>query len=112
MPSTTPSSSDCDPGPEQITLLDGTVAELGQEKNGWALQINGIRQSHTGPAGAAPALAASRWLLAARGADLPQRCAVLGGGLLTLPRLLAARRPGAEQVVLGPAPARRRRAPP
>src|SRR5699024_9450137 len=105
MPSTTPSSSDCDPGPEQITLLDGTVAELGQEKNGWSLQINGIRQSHIGPAGADPALAASRWMLAALGADLPQRCAVLGGGLLTLPRVIAARRPGAEQVVLELEPA-------
>lgn len=100
MPSPTPSSSASEPPREQVTLLDSTTAEVWQDKDGWSLQINGIRQSHLGSPDAPPTLAAFRWMLAALAPDLPRRCAHLGGGLLTLPRLLAARQPGSHHVVV------------
>jgi len=100
MPPTPPSSSDPEAPREQITLLDGTAAEVWQDKDGWSLQINGIRQSHMGPPDVPPKPAAFRWILAALGSNLPERSAHLGGGLLTVPRVLAARRPGSQHIVV------------
>ncbi len=101
-PSTEPDQPDV---PEHVTLSSGTVAHLVPREGGWSLEIEGARQSHLGPAEAPPALAAVRWMLAALGADLPASSAHLGGGLLTLPRAVAHRRPGAEQVVVELEPA-------
>ena len=101
-----PSEDSAEPHPtEQVVLSSGRVAQLVPREGGWSLEINGARQSHLGPAGAPPALAAVRWMRAALGARLPARCAHLGGGLLTLPRAIAHDRPGAEQVVVELEPA-------
>lgn len=100
MPPTTSSSPETELPREQVTLLDGTAAEVWQDKGGWSLTINGIRQSHIGPPDAPPTLAAFRWILAALGPDLPEHGAHLGGGLLTVPRVLAARQPGSQHVVV------------
>ncbi|HLS63515.1 MAG TPA: fused MFS/spermidine synthase [Ruania sp.] len=91
--------------PEQVVLSNGGMAQLVPRDGGWSLEINSARQSHLGPAGAPPALAAVRWMHAALGAHPPARSAHLGGGLLTLPRAIAHDRPGAEQVVVELEPA-------
>lgn len=72
--------------------------------DGHALEIDDIRQSHIGPAGKPPVLATARWMLAALG-DGPTACAHIGGGLLTLPRAIADRKPGTRQVVIELEPA-------
>lgn len=105
MSSPVPPSPNSEGDRGQVELADGTVAQLLQDAAGWSLQINGIRQSHVGAPDVPPALAASRWLLAALGSQLPRRSAHLGGGLLTLPRIISARRPGAAQVVVELEPA-------
>lgn len=89
---------------EVITLADGTLARLVERDGGVGLEIGGTRQSHVGPAGAAPALASIRWMLAALG-EGRGHCAHLGGGLLTLQRALAERNPTARQVVVELEPA-------
>lgn len=89
----------------QVILSSGEIAHLVPRDDGWSLEIKGARQSHVGAPDAPPALAAVRWMLAALGADLPQNSAHLGGGLLTLPRAIAHRRPGAQQVVIELEPA-------
>lgn len=102
---TTPSSPPEDGRAEQITLSGGTLADLRERDGGWSLEVGGARQSHIGPAGRPPHLAAIRWMLAALGETLPATSAHLGGGLLTLPRAIAHRRPGAQQVVVESEPA-------
>ena len=87
-----------------ITLSDGTLAHLVEGDDGCALEIDGTRQSHVGPAGVPPALASIRWMLATVGAGSLD-CAHLGGGLLTLPRAIAERDPGSRQVVVELEPA-------
>lgn len=91
--------------PHQVSLSTGETAHLVPRDDGWSLEIKGARQSHVGSPDAPPALAAVRWMLYALGGALPQRSAHLGGGLLTLPRTIAHRRPGAEQVVIELEPA-------
>lgn len=100
-----PSSSPEQSEPEQITLSSGTVAELIEKDGTWALRINGARQSHIGPPGQDPELTAVRWMLFALGAQLPQSVAHLGGGLLTLPRVIADRHPASRQIVVELEPA-------
>lgn len=100
-----PSSSPEQTEPEQITLSSGTVAELIEKEGTWALRINGARQSHIGPPGQDPDLTAVRWMLFALGGQLPQSVAHLGGGLLTLPRVIADRRPASRQIVVELEPA-------
>jgi spermidine synthase len=86
-------------GVERVELTNGATAELIARDGGWILQIDGIRQSHVTDADATPALAVARWLLAALGND---RSTVvhLGGGLMTLPRAVAATNPAARQLVV------------
>lgn len=91
--------------PQEVALSTGEIARLVARDGGWSLEIRGARQSHVGAPGGPPALAAVRWMLAALGAELPASSAHLGGGLLTLPRAIAHRRPGAEQVVIELEPA-------
>lgn len=85
--------------PETLDLSVGTRAELIHREDGWILEIDGIRQSHITPAGDVPALAVTRWLLAALG-HRRGRIAHLGGGLMTMPRAIADRAPDAEQLVV------------
>ena len=102
---TMPSLPPGDDRAEQITLSDGTVADLLPQDGGWCLRVRGARQSHIGPAEERPQLAAIRWMLAGLGGQMPASSAHLGGGLLTLPRAIAHRRPGARQVVVESEPA-------
>lgn len=88
-----------------MLLSTGERAHLVPRDGGWSLEIKGARQSHVGAPDAPPTLAAVRWMLFALGAELPHTSAHLGGGLLTLPRTIAHRRPGAEQVVVELEPA-------
>ncbi len=90
------------PVPEEREILDlsvGSTAELIRRDDGWILQVDGIRQSHVVESGGAPALAVSRWMLAALGGER-RRLLHLGGGLLTLPRAVAAADSRARQVVV------------
>lgn len=85
---------------ETLELEDGTQALLIPREGGWTLEVDGIRQSHVGGTpDETPGLAVSRWMLAAVGAER-DRVVHLGGGLLTLPRAIAAVRPEAHQLVV------------
>lgn len=86
-------------GTETVLLSDGTTAELIARDGGWILQVDGIRQSHIVEPGQPPALASARWMLAALGRDR-SRLVHLGGGLMTLPRAVADKDPGAQQLVV------------
>lgn len=92
------------PRGEEVKLSDGTVAVLVEQEDGWALQVEGVRQSHVGPAGEPAASAYVRWMLAAVG-SATRSCLHLGGGLLTLPRAVAEQLPGCAQVVVESEPA-------
>ena len=87
-----------------VQLSNGAQAQLVEVGDGWALEIDGVRQSHVGPRGEPPALASVRWMLAAvtslTESANPLRFAHLGGGLLTLPRAVADRYPHSRQVVV------------
>lgn len=85
---------------EIVTLSDGTTAHLREHDGSWTLQVDGVRQSHVGPATSAPAMAYARWMLAALAGRGPIDCAHLGGGLLTVPRAIAVRHPGSRQHVV------------
>ncbi|MBA3782295.1 MAG: fused MFS/spermidine synthase [Nocardioides sp.] len=87
------------PGRETLVLSDGTTAELIGRDGGWILEVDGIRQSHVTEPGQPPALASARWMLAALGTDR-RKVVHLGGGLLTLPRAVAATNPQAQQTVV------------
>lgn len=89
---------------DAITLSDGTTAHLVERHGGWSLEIDTVRQSHVGPAGAPPVLATVRWMQACLGSGR-RSCAHLGGGLLTLPRALTDADPGIRQVVVELEPA-------
>lgn len=88
-----------------VTLLDGRTARLVPDGAAWSLLIDGIPQSRLEPVGTATTLVSVQWMLLALGAGDPIRCAHLGGGLLTLPRALAAARPGSVQRVIELEPA-------
>lgn len=87
------------PRSEEITLADGTTAQLVEREDGWALKVDGVVNSHVGAPGATPVLASIRWMLAALGAGR-HSYAHLGGALMTLPRVIAEREPNARQVVV------------
>jgi hypothetical protein len=89
---------------DALILSDGTTAYLVARDGGWTLEVDGVRQSHVGPPGKAPALATVRWMLAALGSERDS-CAHLGGGLLALPRALADAGPGLRQVAVEREPA-------
>lgn len=104
-PSEVPDTSTTPPTPMTVPLLDGSSAELVERDGGWSLVVDGVRQSHVDPPDRPSTLASVRWMLAALGAGGPLRCAHLGGGMLSLPRALAAARPGSPQVVVELEPA-------
>ena len=89
-------------GADEREILDlsvGSTAELIRRDDGWILQVDGIRQSHVVESGAPPALAVARWMLAALGGER-RRLLHLGGGLMALPRAVAAADSRARQVVI------------
>lgn len=86
--------------PVRLSFYDGTVADLRLRDGAWAIEIDGVVQSHLGDPAEPPRLASIRWMLAALGDRGPASCAHLGGGLLTLPRAIAHRWPASSQVVV------------
>lgn len=96
-----PTTGDAD---VELGLSDGSVAKLVAQEDGWVLLVDGVRQSALGPAGTTPGSAYVRWILAVLGSDRGH-VLHLGGGLLALPRAVAARTPGTRQVVVESEPA-------
>ncbi|WP_110589963.1 spermidine synthase [Microbacterium suaedae] len=90
---------------EALALSGEREAVLVRDDTGWRLEVDGVLQSHVAPAGEPARLASARWMIAAIGPGSPLRVAHLGGGLLTLPRLVADVRPGSAQLVLEIEPA-------
>lgn len=71
---------------ERIVFSDGSTADLVRKEDGWAIQIDGVAQSHLGEdPSQPPKLASIRWMLAALGDQAPRSAAHLGGALLALP---------------------------
>lgn len=91
------------------TLANGHEARLLPDAHGLALVIDGIMQSHIGDPGAPPRHASARWVLAAALEALEagggSTALHLGGGAVTLPRLLQHARPGLRQRVVELEPA-------
>lgn len=86
--------------PQRLTFSDGTTADLVVRDGTWAIEIDGVVQSHLGDPAEPPKLSSIRWMLAALGDKAPRTCAHLGGGLMTLPRAISHRWPTTEQVVV------------
>lgn len=90
-------------------LSNGHEARLEHDAHGLALVIDGIVQSHIGDPDAAPRHASTRWVLAAAlealAADSASGALHLGGGAVTVPRLLAHALPGVLQRVVELEPA-------
>lgn len=90
-------------------LSNGHEARLERDAHGLALVIDGIVQSHIGDPEAPPRHASARWVLAAALAALdaagPSMALHLGGGAVTLPRLLRHRVPQLTQRVVELEPA-------
>ncbi|QCR20123.1 spermidine synthase [Agrococcus sp. SGAir0287] len=86
------------------TLSSGQTASIVVLDDGWALEVDGFRQSHVGDDAEPSPHATVRWMLAALagplGAEAPVRLAHLGGAAMSLPRQVAHARPDAEQVVV------------
>jgi spermidine synthase len=91
--------------PEPIVFSDGSTADLVRKDDGWAIQIDGVAQSHLGDPAEPPKLASIRWMLAALGDRAPRKAAHLGGALLALPRAVAHRWPSTAQTVVELEPA-------
>lgn len=91
------------------SLSNGDEARLERDEHGLALVIDGIQQSHIGPPGSAPRHASTRWVVAAALAALEASDGAaalhLGGGAVTVPRLLAGARPSLRQRVIELEPA-------
>lgn len=100
-----PRAADAHASTEAVTLLDGRTARLAPDGDAWILLIDGVPQSRLEPVGTATTLVSVQWMLLGLGDGSPIRCAHLGGGLLTLPRALAAARPGSSQRVIELEPA-------
>ncbi|MEU0313782.1 fused MFS/spermidine synthase [Nocardioides sp. NPDC006273] len=90
---------------ERIIFSDGSTADLVRKPDGWAIDIDGVAQSHLGDPAQPPKLASIRWMLAALGDQAPRTTAVLGGALLALPRAVAHRWPATTQTVVELEPA-------
>lgn len=90
---------------ERIVFSDGSTADLVRKPDGWAIEIDGVAQSHLGDPTQPPRLASIRWMLAALGDQAPRTTAVLGGALLALPRAVAHRWPATTQTVVELEPA-------
>jgi hypothetical protein len=67
---------------ERIVFSDGSTADLVRKPDGWAIEIDGVAQSHLGDPTQPPKLASIRWMLAALGDQAPRTTALLGGALL------------------------------
>ncbi|MEI7056067.1 fused MFS/spermidine synthase [Nocardioides sp. CCNWLW239] len=92
-------------GTERIDFSDGSSADLVRKPDGWAIEIDGVAQSHLGDPAQPPKLASIRWMLAALGDQAPRTAAHLGGALLALPRAVAHRWPSTTQTVVELEPA-------
>lgn len=90
---------------ERIDFSDGSSADLVRKPDGWAIEIDGVAQSHLGDSAQPPKLASIRWMLAALGDQTPRTAAHLGGALLALPRAVAHRWPSTTQTVVELEPA-------
>lgn len=91
------------------TLSNGLEARLVADAHGLVLVIDGIEQSHLGPAGAPPRHASHRWMLAAAAESLTASrggtALHLGGGAAALPRALQEALPHLRQTVVELEPA-------
>jgi hypothetical protein len=90
---------------ERIVFSDGSTADLVRKPDGWAIEIDGVAQSHLGDPTQPPKLASIRWMLAALGDQTPRTAVHLGGALLALPRAVAHRWPSTTQTVVELEPA-------
>lgn len=93
------------PGGHQSRLLPGGhEARLVPDEHGVALVIDGIMQSHVGDPAAPPRHSSARWVLAAAlealAANDGSTALHLGGGAVTLPRLLQHALPRLQQRVI------------
>ncbi|MFC7432229.1 MULTISPECIES: spermidine synthase [unclassified Agrococcus] len=90
-------------------LSSGQSASIVRLDDGWALEIDGLRQSHVGRDDEPSPHATVRWMLAALASPLTAspapRVAHLGGAAMSLPRQVAHARPDAQQVVVELEPA-------
>lgn len=90
-------------------LTTGQPAAIVMLDDGWALEIDGLRQSHVGDDAEPSPHATVRWMRAALASMLERpgapRIAHLGGAAMSLPRQLAHARQDAEQVVVELEPA-------
>ncbi|WP_144719978.1 spermidine synthase [Agrococcus jejuensis] len=89
--------------PESVLLSSGQSASIVVLDDGWALEIDGFRQSHVGDDAEPSPHATVRWMLAALSGPLARqapRIAHLGGAAMSLPRQVAHARPAAEQVAV------------
>ncbi|WP_344345240.1 fused MFS/spermidine synthase [Agrococcus versicolor] len=87
-----------------MLLSSGQRATVVPLSDGWALEIDGFRQSHVGADAEPSPHATVRWMLAAlagplAASDAP-RMAHVGGAAMSLPRQVAHRRPDARQAVV------------
>lgn len=86
-----------------VLLSSGQSASIVALDDGWALEVEGFRQSHVGDDAEASPHATVRWMLAALSGALRRaapRVAHLGGAALSLPRQVAHAHPDAEQVAV------------
>lgn len=90
-------------------LSSGREAEIVRDAEGWTLKVGGYAQSHVGDASQPPKLTVMQWMLAAALELLGERDAGaalhIGGGAVTLPRLLQHALPGMRQRVIELEPA-------
>ncbi len=90
-------------------LSSGHTASIVRLDDGWALEVDGLRQSHVGRDDEPSPHATVRWMLAALApalaAEAAPRVAHLGGAAMSLPRQVAHARPDARQVVVELEPA-------
>ncbi|SDH37317.1 spermidine synthase [Agrococcus jejuensis] len=88
--------------PESVRLSSGQSASIVVLDDGWALEIDGFRQSHVGDDAEPSPHATVRWMLAGLSSLLgpAPRIAHLGGAAMSLPRQVAHACPSAAQTVV------------
>lgn len=94
--------------PEPVLLSSGQSASIVVLDDGWAIEVDGFRQSHVGDDAEPSPHATVRWMLAALSgvlAGAAPRVAHLGGAAMSLPRQVAHRCPAASQTVVELEPA-------
>lgn len=89
--------------PDPVRLSSGLWASIVVLDDGWALEVDGFRQSHVGDDAEPSQHATVRWMLAALSGALDgaaPRVAHLGGAAMSLPRQVARACPSASQTVV------------